>query len=262
MPDLARPTVAIHYEDAGAGDPLIFLHGWCDSSASWAATIAEFSKTNRCLAPDMRGHGRSGQPLDHCYTPEGLTNDIVALCDAAGAGRPVLIGHSYGGYLAAEAARRFPGWARAIVVVDQQLALRRFVEQMRTIEPVIRGRESHLAFRAQWLESMLTPAMALEDRAAITAATQATPVDVALALWSLMFENSLEEVSQRSEELMVALGRQPSLTIESGPSPDYHEALLKLSPTVQAAVIHSGHWIHVEQPAAFRTLLHEFLARV
>jgi pimeloyl-ACP methyl ester carboxylesterase len=115
MPELNRPTVSLNYEDEGSGDPaLVFLHGWCDSSSVWAETTAALSTRHRCLAPDMRGHGQSGQPRDFCYAAEALANDVVAVCEAAAVTRPVLIGHSFGGMLAAVVAARSPGFARAL----------------------------------------------------------------------------------------------------------------------------------------------------
>lgn len=262
MSTLQRPTVELHYEDTGRGRDLVFLHGWCDGSASWASTIAAFSADYRCLAPDMRGHGRSGVPRDHAFTVEALTNDIVALCEAAGVSAPVLIGHSYGGYLAAETARRFPGFARAIVVEDQALDLSGFAVQMRALESVIRSPDSHMAFRGQMLGSMMSPLMPSEDRAMLEALQEATPVGVALGLWAALFEFSEDEIAQRSADLIAALGKQPSLTIEHAPSPEYHALVARLAPSAQAQVLGAGHWIHLEQPAEFRSLIRTFLATI
>lgn len=65
MPELTRPTVTLHYEETLEGDrALVFLHGWCDGSASWAATMGDLKASYRCIALDMRGHGKSGQPRD------------------------------------------------------------------------------------------------------------------------------------------------------------------------------------------------------
>ncbi|HKS92416.1 MAG TPA: alpha/beta fold hydrolase, partial [Tepidiformaceae bacterium] len=139
MASIERPTVTLNCREAGSGPPLVFLHGWCDGSESWSATMDAFAGSHHCIAPDMRGHGDSGMPRDHCYTSEALTNDIVAVCEQTGARHPVLVGHSYGGYLAAETARRFPGFARAIVVEDQALDLRAFTGQMRAVEFLIRS---------------------------------------------------------------------------------------------------------------------------
>ncbi len=260
MPTLQRPTVDLHYEDTGAGPSLIFLHGWCDGSASWASTIAEFSAGHRCLAPDMRGHGQSGIPRDHAFTAEALTNDIAALCEAAGVTDPVLIGHSYGGYLAAETARRFPGLARAIVIEDQSLELGGFAAQMRSLETVIRSPDSHMAFRIQLLESMMSPLMPAAGRAILETLKQATPIDVALGLWAALFEFSESEMAQRSSDLIGALANQPSLSVEAQPAPGYHALIASAAPSAKTEVLEAGHWIHLERPAEFRRLIRNFLA--
>lgn len=262
MPTLERPTVTLAYEDRGNGPPLVFLHGWCDSSTSWAGTIDEFSGEYRCMAPDMRGHGASGLPRDHAYFPEALSNDVVALCEAAGVARPVLIGHSFGGFLAATVAMRFPGFAAGIVVVDQAVALHDFAVQMRGAEGLIRSPESHMVFRAGLFDSMVSPLMPAEGRATIERTKAATPVEVGQALWAALFEYSLEEIDAMSERLMRAFANQPSLTIEASPQDAYHEQLRALAPEAQAAVIQGGHWIHLERPAEFRAELRRFLAGI
>jgi pimeloyl-ACP methyl ester carboxylesterase len=266
MPELQRPTVTLHYEEAGesaAPAPvLVFLHGWCDGSPSWKDTIAEFSADYRCIAPDMRGHNLSSLPLDHCYSAEALSNDVVALCQSLGIEHPVLIGHSFGGYLAAEISRRFPTFPRAIVVEDQPLDLRGFGEQMRAVEPVIRSPESHMVFRTGFYDSMVTEKMPAESGAVIRAMKDKTPVDVGLALWAPLFEFTRDEMAERSDLLMKALNNQPSLSIEHAEAPEYHATLASHAPYAATRVIESGHWIHLEQPAEFRAELRDFLSVV
>lgn len=267
MPELRRPTVTLHYEDTGAsgtngGPVLVFLHGWCDDSGTWARTIQHFKATNRCIAPEMRGHGASGTPGDCCYSAEALVNDVVALCQALGVTRPVIIGHSFGGYLAAEIARRFPGFARGVVVEDQALDLRGFGSRMREMEPVIRGRDSHMAFRTGMFESMITPLMNAESRAVIERAKEKTPIEVALALWAPLFEFTPDELGERSDLLMEALANQPSMSIEHEPSPEYHAQLETHAPDAATRVIECGHWIHLERPAEFRAEVRDFLSAV
>lgn len=266
MPELERPTVTLHYEDAGisrdAQPVIVFLHGWCDGSPSWADTIVEFSTEFRCLAPDMRGHNRSGRPHDHCYAPEALSNDVIALCEALSIEYPVLVGHSFGGYLAVEIARRFPGFARGILIEDQPLDLRTFGAQMRELESVIRGPETHLPFRQQFFASIMTDGMPTASRGVIERLQAATPVDVALALWAPLFEFTLPELAERSDDLMQALNSVAAMTIEHTDSRDYHTRLRGHAPYVSTRVIESGHWIHLERPAEFRAELRDFLLTV
>lgn len=262
MPTLERPTVALSYEDRGSGEPLVFLHGWCDGAVSWADTLDEFSREYRCIAPAMRGHGGSGFPRDHAYFPEALSNDVVAICEAARVERPVLVGHSFGGFLAAFTAMRFPGFAKAIVVEDQALALRPFAEQMKAAEGFIRGEDTHLAFRTQLFDSMVSPAMPEAGRALIQGMKDGTPVVTGTALWAVLFEYTLDEIETMGERMIRAFGNQPTLTIEAQPSPDYHALVRTLAPNARTAVIEGGHWIHLEHPGAFRAELRRFLAEV
>jgi len=262
MPNLQRPTVSLNYADRGSGPALVFLHGWCDGSASWGATMDEFAANYRCLAPDMRGHGGSGMPSDHAYFPEALSNDVVALCEAAGVDQPVLVGHSFGGFLAAFTAARFPGFARAIVVEDQLLDLVGFAAQMQTLAPVIRSPESHMAFRGQFFESMVSPTMPPASRRIIEELKQSTPVEIGTALWGVLFEYSPAEIAANSERLMGAFANQPSLTIESAGQPEYHAKLANYAPGIRTAVIEAGHWIHLERPDEFRAELRAFLAAI
>src|SRR5690606_21523366 len=112
---------------------------------------------------------------------------------AAGVERPVLVGHSYGGYLAAEVVRRFPGFAAGVVVEDQALNIDQFGMEMRELEEAIRTPASHMAFREQ-LKGMLLPEgtpQPVVDEAMATGLT--TPVEVGLALWAALFEYTEDE---------------------------------------------------------------------
>lgn len=263
MPTLERPTVTLNYHDFGAGDTLVFLHGWCDSAQSWRATAEQFAAEGyRCLVPEMRGHGGSGVPRDHAYFPEALSNDVVALCQAVGAERPVLVGHSFGGFLAAFTAMRFPAFARALIVVDQVLALRPFAEQMRAAEGFIRGADTHMTFRSQMFGSMVSPAMSDEGRAVVEGMAAQTPVETGLALWAALFEYTPDEIEAMGDRMLQGFANQPTLTIEAQPNPDYHALVANTVPSAQALVIEGGHWVHLEHPGPFADTLRRFLGEV
>jgi pimeloyl-ACP methyl ester carboxylesterase len=261
MSKFVRPTCTIHYDDVGrGGPPLVFLHGWCDDAYSWESTVAEFSKTHRCIVPEMRGHGRSSMPRDHAYFPEALSGDVVALCESIGAEKPVLVGHSFGGFLAAEIVRRFPDFARAAVIEDQPLDLLGFHAQMSTVEEAIRSAETHLAFREQLERSLMTPAMPAEVGNELVAHAARTPVEVGQALWAALFEYTADELRERGNADMAAQATLPVQLIDGQEPPGYYAELRAVAPGVRIAVLDCGHWTHLERPGGFRKTLREFLS--
>jgi pimeloyl-ACP methyl ester carboxylesterase len=210
----------------------------------------------------MRGHGRSTLPSDHAYFPEALAGDAVALCETLGIDHPVLIGHSFGGFLAAEIARRFPGFARAVVIVDQPLAFEGFHASVAPMEQAIRSAEGHMAFRRGMFESMITDKMPPDAREVIRRSTEGTPVEVAQALWAVLFESTGDELRDRGRADMAALAGQPSLLLDGRETPGYYDLVRSLAPELETRVLDCGHWVHLERPLEFQAALTGFLARL
>jgi haloalkane dehalogenase len=107
----------MHYEDTGAGTPFVFLHGNPTSSYLWRNVLPTVSTEARCLAPDLIGMGRSGQP-DIAYTFADQARYLDAWFDALGLDRVVLIGHDWGGVLAFDWAARHPGRVRGLAFLE------------------------------------------------------------------------------------------------------------------------------------------------
>jgi pimeloyl-ACP methyl ester carboxylesterase len=83
----------------GAGaTPLIFVHGWPELSISWRHQLPVFAALGfRCLAPDMRGYGRSSvYPRHEDYALEHTVRDMTELLDALGRDKAVWVGHDWG----------------------------------------------------------------------------------------------------------------------------------------------------------------------
>jgi pimeloyl-ACP methyl ester carboxylesterase len=113
-----RDGVNLRYLDTGSGDPaLVFIHGWTCNYSHWRNQTSAFSPEHRVLALDLRGHGESDKP-EQDYNIAGFAADIQWLIDELGLERPVLIGHSMGGVIAADLARKHPEATRAVVLVD------------------------------------------------------------------------------------------------------------------------------------------------
>ncbi len=110
--------VTLRFDEAGAGDPaIVFVHGWCCNRSDWRHQIAHFSRHHRVLALDQRCHGESDKP-DQDYTIGGFVDDLAWFIGDRGLDRPVIVGHSMGGLITMNLARKHPDIARAIVIVD------------------------------------------------------------------------------------------------------------------------------------------------
>ena len=103
--------VELFYKDWGAGQPIVFSHGWPLSSDAWDAQMLFFgSKGYRVIAHDRRGHGRSAQPWE-ANNMDRYADDLAELLAHLAIEDAVLIGHSTGGgeiarYVGRHGARR------------------------------------------------------------------------------------------------------------------------------------------------------------
>jgi pimeloyl-ACP methyl ester carboxylesterase len=88
------------YLASGPADatPLIFVHGWPELSISWRHQLPVFAALGfRCIAPDMRGYGRSGiYPRHEDYALENSVADMIELLDTLGHDKAVWVGHDWG----------------------------------------------------------------------------------------------------------------------------------------------------------------------
>jgi pimeloyl-ACP methyl ester carboxylesterase len=104
------------YEESGSGLPVVFLHGWPHDHTAWTAQLSGLATHARCIAPDLRGFGRS--TVAGPWSMDRYADDVVALLDALAIDRAVICGLSMGGYVALAIWRRHPERVRALVLVD------------------------------------------------------------------------------------------------------------------------------------------------
>jgi non-heme chloroperoxidase len=92
-----KDGVEIFYKDWGAGQPIVFSHGWPLSADDWDAQLMFFlNEGYRVIAHDRRGHGRSSQ-IDNGHDMDHYADDLAALTTHLDLKDAIHVGHSTGG---------------------------------------------------------------------------------------------------------------------------------------------------------------------
>lgn len=101
MPFFEIDYAHYHYEVAGDGPPLLLLHGFTGSAASWQPQVIAFQSQFTVITIDLLGHGQTRTSDDHSrYRMELAGRDIAAFIDSV-CHEPIhLLGYSMGGRLA------------------------------------------------------------------------------------------------------------------------------------------------------------------
>jgi len=126
----------LHYEERGAGEPLLLLHGFgmC-GPGDWGGMADELAKTNRVIMADLRGHGWSTNPSG-VFTMRRSAEDIRALLDHLKIRRVRAMGISAGGMTLLHLATRYPERLDSMVVIG---ATTHFPHQARQMMRAIGG---------------------------------------------------------------------------------------------------------------------------
>jgi len=104
----------MHVAEAGAGEPLLLVHGWPQHWYQWRGVMQRLGDVRRLIVPDLRGFGWSDAPAGP-IDPDVFVEDLIALLDALGIERTDLAGHDWGGFTSLLLAARHPERFRKVV---------------------------------------------------------------------------------------------------------------------------------------------------
>ena len=98
--------VRLAYRCCGEGRPVLFIHGLGESLFTWRHVVGPLSGGFATVAVDLMGFGRSNKPAAETYTTQRQSHLVLGLIEELCLERPVLVGHSYGGAVCLDIARR------------------------------------------------------------------------------------------------------------------------------------------------------------
>jgi pimeloyl-ACP methyl ester carboxylesterase len=107
--------VALHYEEAGSGTPLVFVHEFAGDSRSWEPQLRFFARRYRCIAFNARGYPPSEVPKDPAaYSQDRATDDIAAVIKGLNLAPAHVVGLSMGAFATLHLGLRHPHLARSL----------------------------------------------------------------------------------------------------------------------------------------------------
>ena len=249
----------VHHVEAGAGEPLVFLHGVGGDSASWALQIAAFSGAFRTIAWDMPGYGLS-RPLDRMTFP-ALADSLLGLLDRLGLDRVHLVGHSMGGMVAQEFAASRPERIATLVLSATSAAFgrpdsnfqKRFVDAR--IAPLDNG-TTMADLADEMVAAMMGPA-ADPDGAAIARHSMAgVPEEIyRVAIACLVTFDRRDALAGYAMPVLVLAGESDS----NAPAPMMEKMASRIPGADYVCMKETGHLGNLENPAAFNAAVRNFL---
>ena len=248
------PQGRLRVDDGGHGGvPVLFVHGNGGNRTQWAAQLEHLRATTRAAAFDLRGMGESEPAANADYSVEGFAEDVAAVADALGLERFVLVGHSYGGAVAAAYAGKHPGRLAGLVFADVAGDIRN--PPAAQAEALRRGLlpENYEDFTRRWFEGILARGTdATKD--AVMKSLRATRPEVFIAATTGLYR--FDPVAA------LAPYRDPRLHIASylAGKPAAIDRSFKDMPV--RVVPDASHWLMMDRPEEFNRFLDEFLAGV
>jgi pimeloyl-ACP methyl ester carboxylesterase len=243
----ASDGASIAYAVTGDGPPIVLLHGITESRGSWDPLIGPLARGHRVVAVDLRGHGEFDRHPP--YDVLTMAADVHAVVDAAGAGDPLLVGHSLGGAVVTVYAAAYP--ARGVVNVDQPLEMSGFQALLEPLEPVLRGDDSGFQALMQQIFESLYGALPADERARIMSHTHPEQ-DVVLGVWDFVLTATPEEM----DELITSTARMitaPYLALHGDDPGEHYAAWLQSVVSTASFELWPdlGHYPHLVEPERF-----------
>lgn len=247
---------AYHYRDVGEGQPLLLLHGFPLTGASFWPQLDAPPKGARLIVPDHRGFGGSAfGPL----SMDAIASDALALLDHLKVPQAAVGGVSMGGYATMALLRRDPARVTKLVLIDTQCtadddagkARRRAVAD----ETLARGMDPLVA---AMMPKLIAPAAPDEVRRRVEAMMRSVDPKTAAAASLAMGtrSDSRELLSRFAGPALVVVGSEDPIT----PLAKAKELAGLLAGARLVVLEGAGHLANLEQPEAFNAALSEFLA--
>ena len=242
----------IETQGSGPGTPVLLVHGGGADRTHWHAVAPLLAADRTVVSFDQRGHGESEAPAGGQRGLAAMAEDVLAVATAAGLVRPVVVGHSYGGAVVAEAVARFPDRFSGAVFLDAagsiaSLSPDDVAEWRGSVAP-----ERFRATARAWFEQILHDARP-ETRQHVLATLGLTTRETYVA--------SMESILSYDPTVVRRFpGPKLLVTVRGLDGPMAMRAAVPELPNV--FVEDTSHWPQLDQPTQVADIVRGFLAQV
>ena len=272
MPTLTTDDgVKLHYEEAGSGTPIVFVHEFAGDHRSWEPQMRHFSRRYRTIAYDARGYPPSEVPADvERYSQERARDDIRCVLDALALPKAHVVGLSMGAFATLHFGMKYPERAQSVTVAGggygaHPAQYAKFQADAREHAKMIL--EKGMAHFAQTYGYGPTRVqLQNKDPRGFAEylrqlAEHSAPGSANTMLGYQARRPSLYDLTGEMQRMKV-----PTLIMAGDEEEPCLEACLLMKrciPTAGLAVLpRSGHGVNLEEPALFNSLLEDFLHQV
>lgn len=256
---VSKDGTPISYDVFGAGEPaLVFVHGWSCDARYWRSQVPVFSRKHRVMVLDLAGHGHSGTSRTR-YTMKAFGEDVQAVIQAAGSSRVILIGHSMGGSVIAEAAALMPDLVIGLIGVDtlENIAYPLTREALENMTAPME-KDFRTGCR-QFVNGMILPETKPDLREWILSDMAAAPPKIAL---SAMNEMLSQYITGRAAAVFEKV-RIPVVTVNGDLWPVNYEANRRHMLSFDAIVLkNTDHFLMMSRPDAFNKALKKAVIQI
>ena len=255
----SKDGTPISYEIYGAGEStLVFVHGWSCDARYWRAQLPHFAENHRVVMLDLAGHGHSGTTRSQ-YTMRAFGEDVKAVIEATGSCRVILIGHSMGGSVIAEAARLMPNRVKGLIGVDTLENIEYPITREEIKKMIAPLEKDFRAGSRQFVEEMISPQTDPQLREWILSDMSAAPPAVALsAMNNMMSQYITGEAAKIFDEIRI-----PVITVNGDMWPVNYEANRRHMLSFDAIVLKGAdHFLMLNRPEQFNRALETAISKL
>ena len=259
MPLIKINGIDMYYEEAGAGEPLLLIHGLGSSTRDWELQVPFFSSRYRVITIDLRGHGQTKDPGTP-FSIRQFADDTMRLLETLDALPAHVVGLSLGGMVAFQIVVDHPDMVRSLTIVNScpEMVIHKFNEWIEFWRRIVTIRMVGMQRLATFLCGRLFPEPSQEEvrceavrRLAVNDKNAYIKTLRAISGWSVM-----DRLDRITCPTLLLNGEMDFL-----PMPAKKACASRITQSEMIMIDGSRHVTPVDQPEKFNTTLATFLSK-